>query len=765
VDVLATALELHALGYWPVLIRPGEKRPIGKQWGVEQWTAERLRDTHKKFPAAGVGICFGPQRGPGGAWLIDIEGDGSQADQSLDTLMGGHQLDTVSWTATRGNHLVFTADGERLLKLLAKAGGVQEKGEGKSGVWKLAQLPGLEWRIGGFAAGGAIKQVQSVCPPTPGTDGKPRTWTGHPINGTQWVFGEVYDILGSLAKPDSLKVSDLYPRTDVETRAIAYLDKIEASVSGQEGSKKTFGAVCRVGPGFDLAPDVALRLIRTHYNPRCQPPWTEKDLAHKVEDAYKTEPRRGWLLDQKPGTNGHHAILAPSDKDPINPTDLGNARRLVSYVGGQIRYCWPWTKWIVWRASRWKVDDIGSLQAFARDVVVMIGREGLGANGIDKELLKWALKSESRERLAAMIGVAQSEDGIPILPSDLDTNPDLLNVLNGTIDLRTGKIRAHHKGDMITALAPVSFDEMALCPTWLSVIDTVFNQDQELIRFWQQLCGLCLTGNIGEQILPILYGTGANGKSTMLGALLEILGPDYAIVAPPGLLMTRHNDSHPTERASLFGKRLVVDMESAEGARMNESIVKQLTGSDRISARRMREDFWDFAPTHKIIMATNHKPEIRETKNAIWRRIKLIPFTHSIPEDKQIRDLPVRLRTEYSGILSWCIRGCLDWRKNGLIVPPSVAAATQAYQSEEDVLGEFIAENCVVGPNYRERASRLYERYSQAMDRAGVESKLSQTAFGRAMAERGFKKIKSSHTSYLGIALRQTTKKKISTPY
>src|SRR5262249_33691317 len=152
--------------------------------------------------------------------------------------------------------------------------------------------------------------------------------------------------------------------------------------------------------------------------------------------------------------------------------------------------------------------------------------------------------------------------------------------------------------------------------------------------------------------------------------------PGYALVAPPGLLVVKRFESHPTERAVLFGKRLIIDVESAEGARLNETLVKQLTGSDRITGRRMREDFWDFAPTHKLMLCTNHRPEIRETKHAIWRRIKLLPFNVVIPEPEQVKDLPQRLQAEYPGILAWCVRGCLEWQTQGLDVPDEVDIAT-----------------------------------------------------------------------------------------
>jgi putative DNA primase/helicase len=278
----------------------------------------------------------------------------------------------------------------------------------------------------------------------------------------------------------------------------------------------------------------------------------------------------------------------------------------------------------------------------------------------------------------------------------MDRDPFLLNVENGTLDLRTGKLREYRRGDLITRLAPVRYSSAAEITTWSRVLSEIFRGDAELIHFWQMLCGICLTGDVSPQILPVLYGSGANGKSTILNVLLEILGPDYAMSAPPGLLTLRKGERHPTELAALFGKRLVVDSETAEGAQFNESLVKQLTGGDKISARRMREDFWTFAPSHKILLCTNHKPEIRETKNAIWRRVKLVPFDVAIPQDKQDPRLPEKLRAEYPGILSWCVEGCRDWQENGLHIPKVVEDATQRYRAEQDVLAEFLDSECTV---------------------------------------------------------------------
>ena len=311
---LDTALMLEKLGYWPIAIHPRGvklrdkiatgKEPIGSKWGLERRDDLWLRNAFKTHRGAGVGICFGPGRAPGGGWLIDLEGDGDRAAESLATLLGGEELTTAGWTSTRGVHTVFTADGERFLTALAAAGGKEEKGVAKVGVWKLPELPDLELRIGGCKADGTVKQVQCVAPPTPGTDGTTRVWTNPPSAGVADLPPAAYAFLERLAaskRPavkSSLKVANGRGGTSNERRAIAYVDKIDPAISGQRGHDKTFRAACAVGPGFDLPPDVALRILRDRYNPRCEPPWSEDELRHKVEDAYKEEPRRGWLLEQ-----------------------------------------------------------------------------------------------------------------------------------------------------------------------------------------------------------------------------------------------------------------------------------------------------------------------------------------------------------------------------------------------------------------------------------------------------------------------------------
>jgi putative DNA primase/helicase len=372
-------------------------------------------------------------------------------------------------------------------------------------------------------------------------------------------------------------------------------------------------------------------------------------------------------------------------------------------------------------------------------------------------------------RLNAMLESARSEPGIPILPEELNRDGMLLNCDNGTLELQTGKLREHRPQDFITKLCPVAYDPDARCETWLRFLADIFPSgdgakdagDGELIGWLQRFLGYCLTGNVREQILPIFWGKGANGKSTLLNVLLEMLGTDYAIKAPTDLLMVK-GDAHPTEKADLFGRRLVVCLETEEGRRLAEAMVKDLTGGDRIRARRMREDFWEFSPTHKVILCTNHKPRIRGTDHAMWRRIRLVPFTVTIPDARQDKQLPDKLRAEYPGILAWLVRGCLDWQRDGLGMSKAVRTATQGYRSEQDLLASFVDEYCFVdvgNPAVKCKAGDFYRRFVAWCETSG-ESKgadiPSQRKVGEALSERGFQRQVSNGTWYHGLGLRQT---------
>jgi P4 family phage/plasmid primase-like protien len=481
----------------------------------------------------------------------------------------------------------------------------------------------------------------------------------------------------------------------------------------------------------------------------------------KLGTLFKLAQRSGW---SKPSVNGagsgHSGSNGTPDDRPVsrprrfNRTDLGNAERLVAWHGSDLRYCHPWSKWLVWDRKRWAEDQTGESRRRARKTVRAIYREASAEEDEEKrkELVQHAVSSEKRDRIAAMLYLGQAEAGIPILPGEMDADPWAFNFLNGTLDLRIGELRPHRRQDLITKLCPLNYVPDAPCPLWLRTLE-LFLVKSELIAYFRKIVGSAMAGVTRDHILPVCHGSGSNGKTTLLGMLLEGFGPDYAMKAMSDLLMAKKNETHPTDRADLFGKRLVIAIESEAGRRLNETQVKELTGGDTIRARRMREDPWEFKPSHTIMMATNHEPTIRGTDIGIWRRLKKIPFVVSLDDSQADKTMPEKLRGELAGIMAWAVQGCLEWQKEGLEPPADVVAATAEYRSKQDLIGAFLDEHTTTGPTFKVAASELYGRYSEWAKFAN-EFVISMKAFGMSMQERGLKPRKSSVMVYDGIGLK-----------
>lgn len=435
-------------------------------------------------------------------------------------------------------------------------------------------------------------------------------------------------------------------------------------------------------------------------------------------------------------------------------TDLGNAERLAATHGKDLRYC-TGLGWLAWDGRRWTRDDTGEVLRRAKLTVRSIYSEASRVESEERRsaIAKWATASEAAPRIEAMVRLARTERPIAIRVEELDADPWALNAANGTIDLRTGELRPHCRADLITKIAGCSFDAAATCPTWDGFLARVV-PDDSVRQFLQRFTGYALTGDVREHILVFAHGPGANGKSTFTETGLALLN-DYARTAAPELLLAKSQAAHPTEQADLLGLRLVVCQEVEDGRRWSEVTVKQLTGGDRIAARRMREDFFSFTPTHKLLVAANHKPGVRGTDHAIWRRMRLVPFDVVIPDAEKDPRLPAKLRAELPGILAWAVRGCLDWQRDGLGMPAAVAAATDTYRAEQDVLGQFIDDCCVIETFATVRATGLYQAYTRwALDSG--ERTITQTRFGRAILERGFVREKDRYGwLYRGLGLRQ----------
>jgi len=351
-------------------------------------------------------------------------------------------------------------------------------------------------------------------------------------------------------------------------------------------------------------------------------------------------------------------------------TDLGNAERLVAEHGEDLRYDHNRGRWLVWDSRRWADDDTGEAVRRAKATArgLWADLDAIEDEKDRREAAKHAARSESEGRIHAALGLAASEPGIAVRVDELDADPFALTCLNGTLDLRTGALRPHRRADLITKLVPVAHAPGASCPTWLAFLDRIMGGNHELIGFLRRAVGYSLTGVTREQVMFLLHASGSNGKTTLLEELRSLLG-DYAQQTPSETLMAKRESAVPNDVARLRGARFVSAVETDEGRRLAEVMVKQITGGDTISARYMRAEWFEFTPQCKVWLATNHRPVIRGTDDAIWRRLRLVPFVVTIPEEERDKTLPDRLRDELPGVLAWAVQGCLEWRPKGSACP------------------------------------------------------------------------------------------------
>jgi putative DNA primase/helicase len=493
----------------------------------------------------------------------------------------------------------------------------------------------------------------------------------------------------------------------------------------------------------------------------------EKEPAPHANDTRDDEP-------PDPEWDGEETEPTPESthEDPpttFRHTDLGNGERFVARHGLNVYYCTPWKKWLTWNGKRWQLDNSQQVKKWARMTVRSLYTEAKKLldrikHTEDKKkkktlaklhtaLVQHAIKSEHEARVNAMINLAQMD--VPILPEHLDPDPWLLNVINGTVDLHTGTLHTHQRADLITKLIPLVYDPAASCPRWEAFLARIFAGKQELINFIRKAVGYSLTGLTIEQCFFLLYGIGANGKSTFLDTVRRLLA-EYAEQASFQTFLRQEHETIRNDLAKLRSCRFVAALEMEEGKRLAEVLIKSLTGGDALTARLLFSEYFTFVPQFKIWLAANHKPEIRGTDLAIWRRVRLIPFTEVIPDYEQDKTLAAKLQEELPGILAWAVRGCLAWQSEGFTAPEVVIAATAAYREESDVLGEFLAEQCLQKPELQVPAANLYARYQEWIKASG-EAELSQKAFGARLRERGLRREKSTLTRrfvWHGIGLR-----------
>jgi putative DNA primase/helicase len=404
------------------------------------------------------------------------------------------------------------------------------------------------------------------------------------------------------------------------------------------------------------------------------------------------------------------------DTPPQSPVDLPDdltalppqysedalAMRFSAKFADSLRYVALFGKWYEWKDPVWVEDSTLQVYDYARTVC----RE-TSCEVKEKTVAKSIAHSKT---VAAVERLAKSDRRHAATKDQFDAWPWLLNTPDGLYDLEHSQLIGAMPEAYSTKVTGSVIDRGNGCPRWEAFLDRVFASDQALIRYIRRVCGYCLTGSTRDHALFFLYGTGANGKSVFINTLSGILN-NYHRAAPVEIFMESNNDRHPTELAMLMGARLVTAVETEEGRRWAESRVKALTGGDPISARFMRQDFFEFTPQFKLMIAGNHKPALRTVDEAIRRRLNLIPFTVTIPPAERDPNLTQALREEWPAILDWMTVGCDDWREYGLMPPPAVLAATEAYLNAEDSVAQWVGECCERDIHSHESDKELFGSY------------------------------------------------------
>lgn len=420
----------------------------------------------------------------------------------------------------------------------------------------------------------------------------------------------------------------------------------------------------------------------------------------------------------KPAPLPHNRIFAA--------TDYGNAERLVAAFGRDFRYDWEQARWLVWDGRRWQPDRTGEMERRAKSVSRAIAVEATWSADalLRRELEKWAVTSEGKGRLTAMLATARSEPGIAVASTDLDADPWLLNVANGTIDLRDGTIRPHDRGELLTKIAPVNYDEDATFAPWEAFLEDITSGDEDFAKFLQTLVGYSLAGVTNEEVLALVYGPGGSGKSTFIESIKATLG-DYARTADFSSFISKRDGAGPRDDiAELAGARFVSSSEVEEGKRLAAALVKQLTGSDTVRARRLYREGFEFKPQFQLWLVCNHAPRVDAWDSGFWRRVLRVPFENPVPDEKRNPALKATLsdpKIAGPAILAWAVKGCIMWRKEGLKAPDIVLKSTAQYRAESDPVTEFLDSSCEFGGSWWTASAALREAYEAWCEQQGED--------------------------------------------
>lgn len=728
-----TALDLLARGLWPIPITapntpgiasPG-KQPIGAAWGKDRHTPETLGKMFAACPGAGVGLKLGPD-----GFVVDIDiDDPGLAEPVLERIFRGNIPSTLGWSSARGRHLLFAWDS-RLEKY------------GKGIVKDHPEYPGLEIRIGWSADD---RQYQSVVPPSIGTDGKARVWND---NAKILPLPDAFfaDLDAHLApKPEEPKKKLVVEREwTPERRAVAYLTRCEPAVSGQRGHDKAFKAACKVGPGFDLDPATALRLLLEQFNPRCEPPWSERELQHKVEEAYKVETRRGWLLDEdrkaRPEAAGDEDAVGEADDDPHRLARLFLKRHSTPNGLPTLRY---WLEeWHRWDGTHYQIVPDSEIRAELNGCIKA------EFDRIARETMKVAHKVTTGVTSNTMAAVQNlsllSSSKVPSQPTwlgyqdeDLPDPKEVLPARNGLINL----VALSEGRNPVIPPTPLYFSPNTLgydfdlgakpAAEWLRFLESLWGDDHESIEVLQEWIGYLLTADTSQQKILMIVGPKRSGKGTIARILSAVVGRQN--VASPTLSGLATNFG----LAPLIGKTVAIFADARLSGRVDSQVIVErllsISGEDSQTIDRKHLTSWTGNLATRFVLISNELPRLGDSSGAMPSRMVVLNLTKSFFGHEDT-DLTRRLLAELPSILIWAIAGWARLRERGRFLQPSSSRGLlEDLEELSSPISGFIEECCDTGGEHREEIQALFKAWKEYCAEKGRDHPGDEQGFGRSL--------------------------------
>jgi putative DNA primase/helicase len=678
-DCLEAALFYARKKGWKVFPLNG-KLPFAGTHAYKDATTDlrQIRRWWKQWPDANVGIACDSQQGP---IVVDVDGPSGWAlieDLAL--------VDTRQATSGKKSkrHLYFdpTMDGKKIARMIR------------------LKKDGVKMALDILGDGGYV-----VAPPSV-----------HPDTGRRYAWISKRPMARFPRSLISLIKENLNGTTNGNGKHLPAEPLPEIIDHGERDNLLTSlaGSMRRRG----ASPSAILAALREENDTRVDPPLTDRELRKIAKSI---------------GTKTPLAVIE-------NLTDLGNARRFIKQHQLDVRSVMAQRRpWMLWDGSRWRTDDTGEVERLAKATVRSIWSEAEHVEDAEQqgELLKHAAQSESASRMRSLLELAATEPEISCTVDQFDSNPWLFNVANGTINLKTGKFLKPDRNHLLTKQSSIIYDATANAPRWGQFLLEIMAGDAELVQFLQTAVGYSLTGDTREQCLFFCYGRGSNGKTTFFEILRKLSG-EYAKQSDFSSFMASKSEGPRNDLARMNGARIVTASEADAEKGFDGRIIKTLTGDDTIVARRLYEEFMEFKPQHKLWLAANHKPVVREQTEGFWRRIRLVPFDVRFAKSKRDKTLPKTLRDELPGILNWALAGTKRWLKEGLVEPAAVKRATKDYKAENDILGEFFEASCRLDPEQWSSTSALYRAFTDfwAATRGNRSSPIGMAWFGRLLGER-----------------------------